>query len=300
MAVMLRSEFADEFFSRLPYLKAIFMEEFGEPDAGFEGIWNILSSDRMREQFTHITGFSLPVARPENEPITYDKLYQAYNKTFTQSEFGLGYQVSKRARRDDLDGIFATATQALARSMRTGKATTVWNVFNNGDTTAESVGDGVALFSTAHPLREGGTYSNRQTADPSITSIEAAVNSFDGMLDHRGLPIEISPRWVLFRPTLRWVFRELLGSPDKPDTASRSINPISDVLEPRENRYLTGTTDWFVGSEASQNRLMLINNQEVQDDQDLDFDTDAAKFKATMIFIQGAADWRGLYASYGT
>lgn len=298
MATMLRNEFADLFFSRLAYLDMIFFEEYGEPDGMIGQIWNVRDSNSMREQTTGITGFNLAVERPENEPITYDKLMQAFDKTFTHTEYGLGYQVSKRVRRDDLDGIFSDATRALARSMRTTKFQVVWNVFNNGFTT-ETTPDGVSLFNTAHPLVEGGTFSNRQNADFSITALETAIDTFNDMRDHRNLPIELEPQWLLYHFSLQWLVREIIRSPEKPDTANRSINPVAGILQTMANRYLTGTDDWFITSAPGNHALMLWNNQELETDQDMDFDTDAAKYKSTQIHSQGAADWRGTYGGLG-
>ena len=50
-------------------------------------------------------------------------------------------------------------------------------VLNNGFNSAYVGGDGVALFSTAHPLVNGGTNSNTPTtqADLNETSLESAV-----------------------------------------------------------------------------------------------------------------------------
>ena len=62
---------------------------------------------------------------------------------------------------------------------------------NNGFSTTFSSGDGVALFSTAHPLVSGGTNSNRPSsgADLNETSLEDAIIQIGKYTDERGLKI---------------------------------------------------------------------------------------------------------------
>jgi hypothetical protein len=64
-------------------------------------------------------------------------------------------------------------------------------VLNNGFTNSSQYygGDGVPLFSTAHPLVSGGTNSNRPAtaSDLNETSLENAVIQIAAWTDERGL-----------------------------------------------------------------------------------------------------------------
>jgi hypothetical protein len=64
-------------------------------------------------------------------------------------------------------------------------------VLNNGFSASYVGGDGVALFSNAHPLVGGGTNSNipSTAADLNETSLEAAVIQIAAWTDERGLLI---------------------------------------------------------------------------------------------------------------
>ena len=289
---MMRTQYDDLFFSRLPYLREIFFEEFGEPDAMFERVFNMEGSSRMREQTTGVTGFQLPSAKPEGEVIDYDTLLQAYSKTFTHTTYALGFQITEEAFEDDIDGPLKRGGIALGRSMRTGKNTVVWNVFNNSFST-EQAGDGVSVFNNSHPLIEGGTFDNLVTGDFGLAVLETALNIFADMRDERNLLIDMEPSLIVHPPELRWVVGQVLGSPDKPDTASRSTNVMYDILDPIMVKWLTGSTDWFIGVRPGQHALTLWNRRELRTASDTDFDTGNGKTKASHRHSQGFSDWRG-------
>lgn len=297
---MLRSSFKRLFRQRLPFLRMIFYEELDMPDEMFEGIFNMITSDRIREQMSGLTGFGLPYEKDENDPLVYDDILPAYDKTFEHVTYALGFQISKEAKADDIDGPLQDLTRALARSMRTGKARYVWNVFNNAFTT-ETTPDGKAVFASDHPFVEGPAagFSNLVSADLSISSLQTAINIFDDMRDHRNLEVTCDPAQLLFPNELRWIVGEILGSPDRPDTANRSINVMQGILTPKMIRWLTGPDDWFVMASPGQHSLYLLNRQDDEFDADVDFDTKAAKESCDHRHSEGWADWRGAVGGQG-
>jgi len=295
---MMRNQFDDMFFARLPYLNRVFFEEFGEPDDMFAQIFNVETSNRMREQTTGVTGFRLAYEKPEGTNVQYDRLLQEYDKTYTHTTYALGFQVTEEAFEDDLDGPMKQGAKALARSMRTTKNTIVWGQFNNAFGTVTSP-DGVSVFNNSHPLIEGGTFNNLVEADLSISSLENALNIFDDMRDQRNLLIEMSPSLLLYPPELRWLVGEILKSPDKPDTANRAVNVLQGILSPIMVKWLTGDDDWFVGSPPSQTKLMLYNRRPLTISSDTDFDSGNGKTKATTRHSEGWGDWVGWVGGQG-
>jgi hypothetical protein len=297
---MMRTQFDDLFFSRLPYMREVFFEEFGEPDDAFAPIFNMETSARMREQTTGVTGFGFAAAKDEGSVVTYDILMQAYDKTFTHLTYALAFAVTEEAFEDDLDGPMRQGARALARSMRTTKNVTVWNAFNNSFTTTEDSGDGKAPFDATHPLRGGGTFDNLVSGDFSIQTLETALNTFDDMTDQRGLLLEIQPAVLLHPPELRWIVHETLGSPERPDTADRAINVVQGILQPVMSKWLTGDDDWFVGTSPGDHAVMLFNRRPLSLASDTDFDTGNGKTKATERYSRGWADWLGWVGGQGT
>ena len=302
---MLRTHFSDQFFFRLPYMRMMSFEEYGEPDSMFAKVFNVHGSDRMREQDTGITGFGLAGLIPEGESVTYDILLEEYDKTYTHSKYGTGYQISEETLEDDMDGKMRQGSRALGRAMRTTKNITVWQVWNTAfaagaGQTGETTPDGVSVFNNAHPLKEGGTFDNLVESDFGITPLETVLNIFHDMRDQRNNPIEIEPGLLLHPPELLWVVSEVLGSPDKPDTANRSINPVHGYLSPVMSKWLTDPDTWFVG--AAPNGYVgpnLFNRRELRIEADVDFDTGNGKTKATHRHSQGWSTWMGWVGGQG-
>ena len=68
----------------------------------------------------------------------------------------MGFSITEEAMEDNLyDSLSARYTKALARAMAYTKQVKAAALLNTGFTTFNS-GDGVTLFSTAHPTVEGG------------------------------------------------------------------------------------------------------------------------------------------------
>jgi hypothetical protein len=299
MPVTLRSQFTDLFASLLPYLKELFYEEHREPDDKIGMVFNSETSTRMQEQTTGVSGMPLAVLTNEGQTVTYDQLLQAFDKTYTHSKYTLGTRISEETDEDDQHGVFRNVVKALARSMRTTRNMLVWNVFNNGFTT-ELTPDAVSLFNTGHVLLEGANQSNTAAADLDLTSIENAVNAMRDTRDHRGLLIEMEPRFLVHPSELEWLAKELLRSNFNPTTANMGVNPIEGILTPIMVKYLTNATDSFITTGPGEHALMYFDRKTATFEDETEFDTGTIKIKSVQRHSQGASDWRGTYGLNGT
>ena len=297
---MFRSQFEKLFFDRLPYLKRVTYEEYGEPDDMFSQVMSVVGSSKMREQYTGVTGFGLASAIPEGEPMIYGTLLEDYPKTLTHTKYGLGFQVTEEASEDDLDGPMNQGGRALGRAMRTTKAIEVWKIFNlafrtGAGQTGETGPDSVAPFHNAHTLKEGGTFSNEVLSDLSIASLETALNIFDDFRDQRNQLIDVGAGILLHPPEMQWLVGEILRSPDKPDTANRSINVLEGKLRPIMSKWLTDADSCFIGPATIRGEMgpVLLNRRPMRIENDMDFDTGTAKTKATTRHAQGWTNYIG-------
>lgn len=296
---MMRGLYDDLFAARLPYMKYVFHEEFGEPDDQYNGIFNVEGSTRMREQTTGVTGFGYAVEKAEGSQVTFDIMKQEYDKTYHHTTYALAFAVTREAFEDDLDGPMRAGAKALARSMRTTKNTVAWNVFNNAFTTELSP-DGVSVFNSAHPLIGGGTFSNIISSDFSITALETAFNRFHDFVDQRGLPLEIMPAVILYPPELDHIIRETFRSSDRPDTADRATNIHQDRLMLHMSKWLTGDDDCFIGTTPGNHRLYLFNRRSLTLESDTDFKTGNGMTMASVRHSQGWSDFVGWVGLQGT
>lgn len=296
---MFRAQFADLYFSRLPFIDEILFEQFDAPSLTYPQVFNVRDSSRAFENVTGITGFGTFTAKDEGDTVDYDKLLQGFDTRFTHVTYAKGTQISMEAADDDIDGAITNVMPPLARSARSSIEITAWNVINNGFGTTTTP-DGQALFSSSHVLVGGGTYDNLVSGDLSIANLETALNMFDDMVDDRGLPIENAAAMIVYPTDLRWLVHEILKSDMRSDTANNATNAFNQIgLGTVMSKYLTGPDDWFLFSAPSEHRVLVYWRMEPMSDHTIDFDTGNFKTKMTYRLSAGAADWRNTVGGQG-
>ena len=295
-------------FSNLlaPELSNVFFNKYKQWMDEYTAIFNVESSTRSYEEDVEIAGLGAMQSKAEGMGITYDEPFQSGRKRYTHSTFGLGFRVTDELYNDDLYGIIKKMPQALARSAHQTIEVNAANVLNNAfNTTLQAGLDGIQLISTAHKRVDGtgGPYSNRLSTDSdlSVTSLQSAIQLMEGTTDDRDLNLNIKPKLLVITPNLKWVARELLKSEYKPHTADNEINAFRDEdLSYTVNHYLTDTNAWFLLADKADHYLKFYWRQKLKFDNDDDFDTGDAKFKATMRLAVGFTNWRGIVGTSGS
>jgi hypothetical protein len=178
------------------------------------------------------------------------------------------------------------------------------NVLNNGFSAAYTGGDGVALFSSAHPLVSGGSNSNIPStpADLNETSLEAAVIQIAAWTDERGLLIAAKPRKLIVPPALQFVATRLLETELRVGTTDNDINALKSNGSIPEgyaiNHFLTDTNAWFLTTDVP-NGMKHFERSPLQNSMDGDFDTGNVRYKARERYSFGWSDPLGMYGSAG-
>jgi hypothetical protein len=149
---------ANELKQLLPGLNALFGEEYNRYENEHEEIYVTENSERSFEEELKLSGFGAAPVKDEGSAINYDTAQESFVARYTHETIGLGFSITEEAMEDNLYvSVSARYTKALARAMSYTKQVKAAYPLNNGFSTAFSSGDGVALFSTAHPLVNGGT-----------------------------------------------------------------------------------------------------------------------------------------------
>ncbi len=295
-------------FSNLlkPELHEIFFEKYQMYPEEFGEVFNIMDSQHAYEQDGEVTGLGQMVQKPEGRPITYDDPIQGQLKTYTHVPYGLGFRVTHELYMDDLYNVIKRMPQALARSAHQTQEVQAWNVFNNAFSTASLGLDNQPLCSTQHPnvsvTTGSGPYSNQLStaADLSITSLQNMIEMMENTTDDRDLNILIRPRLLIIPVHLKWMARELLNSEFKPGTSDNEINSLADEeLKYMVSHYMTSTSAWFLVGAKEDHYLRYFWREKLDFDNDDDFDTGDAKFKAYMRFSVGFSGWRGVAGTPG-
>ena len=179
------------------------------------------------------------------------------------------------------------------------------SVLNNGFNSAYTGGDGVSLFSTAHPLVSGSTNSNTPStaADLNETALENAIIQIAGWTDERGLLIAAKPVKLVIPPNLMFVAKRLLDTELRVQTADNDINAIKQMgAIPggyTVNHFLTDVNAWFLTTDVP-NGMKHFERIALQNSMDGDFDTGNVRYKARERYSFGWSDPLGMFGSPGS
>jgi hypothetical protein len=289
----------------LPGLNALFGMEYKRYGEEHKEIYETETSERSFEEETKLAGFSAAPVKPEGQAIAYDNAQEAWTARYNHETIAMGFSITEEAMEDNLyDSLSARYTKALARAMAYTKQVKAAAILNQGFNSAVTYGDGVSLFSTAHPLISGGTNSNRPTvgADLNETSLENAVIQIAAWTDERGLLIAAKPRKLIVPPSLQFVATRLLETELRVATADNDINALKNNGSIPEgytiNHWLTDTNAWFLTTDVP-NGLKHFIRTPMSTSMDGDFDTGNARYKARERYSFGVSDPLGIFGSPG-
>jgi hypothetical protein len=289
----------------LPGLNALFGMEYKRYGEEHKEIYETETSERSFEEETKLAGFSAAPVKPEGQAIAYDNAQEAWTARYNHETIAMGFSITEEAMEDNLyDSLSARYTKALARAMAYTKQVKAAAILNQGFNSGVTYGDGVSLFSTAHPLISGGTNSNRPTvaSDLNETSLENAVIQIAGWTDERGLLIAAKPRKLIVPPALMFVATRLLETELRVATADNDINALKNNGSIPEgytvNHFLTDTNAWFLTTDVP-NGLKHFIRTPMSTSMDGDFDTGNARYKARERYSFGVSDPLGIYGSPG-
>jgi len=289
----------------LPGLNALFGLEYARYGEEHKEIYETETSERSFEEETKLSGFSAAPVKNEGAAIAYDNAQETWTTRYTHETVALGFSITEEAIEDNLyDSLSARYTKSLARAMAYTKQVKGAAVLNNGFSASYPGGDGVALFSTAHPLVSGGTNSNTPAtqADLNESSLEAAVIQIAAWTDERGLLIAAKPVKLVIPPALMFVAKRLLDTELRVSTADNDINAIKQMgAIPggyTVNHFLTDTNAWFLTTDVP-NGLKHFERVAMSTSMDGDFDTGNVRYKARERYSFGFSDPLGIFGSPG-
>ena len=289
----------------LPGLNALFGLEYKTYGEQHKEIFETETSERSFEEETKLSGFSAAPVKNEGSAIAYDNGQEAWTARYNHETIALGFSLTEEAIEDNLyDTLSSRYTKALARAMAYTKQTKAAAVLNNGFSSSYKGGDGVELFSTAHPLVSGGVNSNEPAtaADLNETSLEAAVIQIAQWTDERGLLIAAKPRKLIVPPNLMFVATRLLETELRVGTADNDINAIKNNGSIPEgytvNNFLTDSDAWFLTTDVP-NGLKHFVRTPLATSMDGDFDTGNVRYKARERYSFGWSDPLGVFGSPG-
>lgn len=262
-------------------------------------------------------------AMGEGEPVSFDVPVEGHRKSITTVKFGLGFQLTDEMSSDELFGMSKKMSASLSRSAVLCAEQNFWNLFNNGFSSV-TAWDGKPVFANNHTtLKSGQTINNLGTADLSQSSLEAAFEYFDNVVDEAGFKLSIKPNKLIIPNALKWVANDLLKATGRVwDYTSRAggyvtvgagdsvapgngplmngVNPSNGIVDAWTifvSKYLTDDDAWFLISDEHDARFYWKKKPTVSSSSD--FATDNQLYKLVMRFAVAVFDYKAMYGSPG-
>ena len=303
MAIMNRARFRKQLQEGL---NTVFGLEFRRYEQEWRPIYAVENSQKAYEEDVLLAGLAGAPVKAEGAPVTYDKGGEAFVSRYVHETIALAFSLTEEAEEDGLYGSFGSKySKALARSMQHTKEVKGAATLNNGFDSAFPGGDGVELYSTAHPLFGGGTQANTFTtqADLSETSLEEACIAISKFVDERSIPIAVRVQKLIIPTDLEFVAERLLMSPYRPGTADNDINAIKKMGKvpggAYKNHRLTDPNAWYLITDCPDGLKHMVRKN-IQRGLEGDFETGNMRYKARERYSFGWSDYRGSFASSGS
>jgi len=274
----------------------------------FTMLYDTQQSRKYFELDVQWEGLGLAPQKQEGSGTAFDSQQQGFVPKYPNLTYSLGFIVTEEDLDDNLYDLFPRRSRALAFSMRQTKENVGANVYNRGFNSAFLMegGDGVELFSTAHVRgpSDSTVFSNELATPASLSeaSLEDLLIQINQAVDARGLRIAIRGERLIVPPQLGFEAERIMNSVLQNDTGNNAVNAIrSTGMLPAGhmvNNYLTSATAWFIKTNAPMG--MTYYTRKASDfQQDNEFGTSNARFKATERYSFGWTDPRGAYGSAG-
>ena len=294
----------------LPGLNAVFGIEYGSVEEEHKPLYEIENSDRAFEEEVLFTGFGAAPVKGEGAAVVYDDASESYTSRYTNETVALAFAVTEEAMEDNLYDTFAKLrAKGLARAMGSTKQQKAADLYNNGFATNQ--GDGVPMFSAAHPVVGSGTVTNITTAAAIAEgTLEAAIIQIQKTTDDRGILIGASGVSLHVPTDLMFTADVLLNTPGTTagvlgtanHFANNDINAIRHLGVLPDgyyvNRRFTDVNAWFIKTDVP-NGTKMFNRTPLQTKMEPDFDTGNLRFKARERYSFGVSDWRSWFGNQG-
>lgn len=289
-------------------VKRVFGQAYASHNEQYAMLFDQETSRKAFEIDTQWEGLGLAPVKLEGAGTAFDSQQEGYHPKYPNLTYSLGFIVTQEEMEDNLYNLFPKRSKALAFSMRQTMENVGANVYNRAFNSAflMSGGDGVELLSTAHVRgpSDSTVFSNELAVAASLSeaSLESLLIQINQAVDARGLKIAIAGQRLIVPPALCFEAERILKSSLQNDTANNALNAIgSKGLLPggsAVNNYLTSATAWYVKTNAPYGMTHNVRKA-VSFEQDNDFGTSNARFKATYRDAFGWTDPRGLFGSSG-
>lgn len=271
-------------------------------------VFDRTDSNMALERRTQMRYLGYAQLKQEGAPTSFDNnAGERFVYNAEHNEIGLGYAITRKAIDDNLyKAEFGPSNDGLMESFVQTEELYGANVFNTGTTYTTSIGgDGVALFSTAHPI-DGTTIANQPSPDVDLNEtslLNGLIAIRSNWKDQAGLKVYARGRKVIVPPNLEPIAIRLFRSDLRPGTASNDVNAIVGMNDSLRDGYmvwdyLTSNFAWFILTNTK--GLVMFDRKPFEMDMSVEFTTDNLLVKGYQRYSFSYYDWRSVYGTFPT
>lgn len=299
----------------IPGLNKVFGGSYNKIDNEHAVLFDKEKSTRSFEEEVMFTGLGTAPEKFEGASIFYDDMRETYTTTYVHITIALGFAITEEAVEDNQYAeLSKRKAKALGRSMATTKQVRAADLFNNGFSASQLGGDGVALFSAAHPTLTGNQTNRPASAvELSETALEQSVIDIADYQDERGILINAMPVSLHIPSELRFVAERILKTsltttPMTNVAGTENVSNANDINVINSmgifsrgahiNHRFTDADAWFIRTNC-EDGTKQFERVGLQSGDEGDFDTGNYRYKARERYSFGWSDWRAWYGTTG-
>ncbi len=282
-------------------INAIATIEYKDYEMEYDKIFTTYQSEKAYELDVSLSGTGLATLKPEGDSTDYDAEKQDFATTYTHAVYSLGTIITMEASMNNLyRDLIQKSGKLLKRSLVHTDEQLAANVINNAYSTSFNLGDGVPLFSTAHVLGKGGTFSNRFTVFTPLSqaAVEDATIAIEDYRDGAGLLVDARAMSLHIPRQLRYTSDRILDSRFEPESANNAVNPVAQIFPNgyHVNHRFTSATEWFIKTDV-EDGFKIFDRMGYTFEQDNDFGTSNYRHKGMFYKSYGVTDPRCSFGS---
>ena len=192
-----------------------------------------IEADAKDPIYQNFSGIGRAVLTGEGEPYNRQDKVSGYKTTISPQKYTAAVVITEEMLRfnnwPEINDITADSANALNQIMNENAAKIFYLGFG---TTFFTGGDGQALFSASHPMKDGSTQSNTLGAVPlTYENLKTARQTLDRMYDDKGVPMQVCRNLrLIVGQENKEKAEEVLRSIGNPDSANRVNNVFANGM----------------------------------------------------------------------
>lgn len=225
---------------------------------------------------------------------------QAYDKTYTFTEYAARIEIQRKLAADDQYRVMSRYPKNMAVSASRSREKLGAQIYNLAFTFEPTDFDGAELCASDHGSNVDGVadQSNEGTLSLSATNVETTRIAMHDFRDDINEIISAFPDTITIPRNLEQTGWEIINSKGKVDTANNNENFHQGKYKLVVWDRLSDTQNWFMSDYSMQKEyLMWWNREPVQFFQDKDSNTLTAIYLGYYRVGTGWDDWRWIYGN---